>query len=68
MMLPLEAGPGWMQTLARFNPLTYVVDAERVLFGGSLTGTPVLQGAVAAAAVCALGLVVGIRTIRRTAT
>lgn len=66
MMLPLEAGPGWMQTVARFNPLTYIVDAERALLGGSLTDTAVLWGVVAAAVTCAVGLVVGIRTTRRT--
>ena len=34
MMLPLEAGPQWIQVLGRFNPLTYIVDAERALFSG----------------------------------
>jgi len=65
MMLPLEAGPSWMQTAARFNPLTYMVDAERVLFGGTFADPAVLWGAVAAAATCAVGLVVGIRATRK---
>ncbi|WP_135828434.1 ABC transporter permease [Halorussus halobius] len=29
--LPLEALPGWIQTFARFNPVTYGVDAARSL-------------------------------------
>jgi ABC-2 type transport system permease protein len=29
--LPLEALPGWIQTFARFNPVTYGVDATRSL-------------------------------------
>ena len=29
--LPLEALPGWIQTVARFNPITYGVDAARAL-------------------------------------
>lgn len=66
MMLPLEAGPGWMQAAARFNPLTYMVDAERVLFAGRFDDTAVLWGVVAAAATCAVGLVVGIRRTHRT--
>ena len=37
MLLPLEAGPGWMPVAALFNPLTYVVDAERALFAGQFT-------------------------------
>jgi ABC-2 type transport system permease protein len=67
MMLPLETGPAWMQTVARFNPLTYIVEAERELFMGTFASPTVLWGAVAAAATCAGGLAVGIRTIRRSA-
>ncbi|MFE6968586.1 ABC transporter permease [Isoptericola sp. NPDC057653] len=66
MMLPLEAGPSWMQTAAKFNPLTYMVDAERVLFGGTFADPAVLWGTVAAVATCAVGLVVGIRATRRS--
>ena len=51
MMLPLETGPEWMQAL-ELNPLTYMVEAERVLFTGNL-GIEVLWGA--AAAVCHSG-------------
>ena len=66
MMLPLEAGPAWMQVAARLNPLTYVVDAERALFTGT-SGVVVLQGFAAALLTAAVGLWVGIRGIR-TAT
>lgn len=66
MMLPLEAGPAWMQTAARFNPLTYIVDAERALLAGSFADTAVLWGFVAAAVTCAVGLWVGIRRTRKT--
>lgn len=65
MMLPLETGPGWMRVAAQFNPLTYVVNAERVLFSGSFD-LSVLWGALAAAVTCAIGLVVGVRSITRT--
>ena len=37
MMLPLEAGPRWIQVVGAFNPLTYIVNAERALFAGSFT-------------------------------
>lgn len=66
MMLPLEAGPGWMQIASRFNPLTYIVDAERALLAGSFTDSAVLYGIIAAAATAAVGIVVGIRKTRRT--
>ena len=38
MMLPLETGPEWMQVLSKLNPLTYMVEAERVLFTGQPRG------------------------------
>jgi len=66
MMLPLEAGPAWMRTAALFNPLTYIVDAERALLAGSFADTDVLWGFVAAAVTCAVGLWVGIRRTRKT--
>lgn len=66
MLLPLEAGPRWMQVAARVNPISYVVDAERALFAGDLASTTVLWGAVAALATAALGLWVGVRTIVRS--
>jgi len=65
MMLPLETGPGWMQVVSKFNPLTYIVDAERVLFGGAFGSLTVLWGFVAALVTAAVGLFVGIRSIRK---
>ena len=38
MLLPVENGPGWLRFLSQLNPLTYVIDAERVLFAGELPG------------------------------
>ena len=66
MLLPLESGPHWMQVLARFNPLTYMVDAERALFNGAYADAAVWQGALAAVVVAALGLSVGIRAVRHS--
>lgn len=65
VLLPLENGPGWMQALAAVNPMSYVVTAERELFAGEITGSSVVSGFAAAAAVCAIGLVLGIRGMRR---
>lgn len=66
MMLPLTAGPEWMQVVARFNPLTYIVEAERTLFTGTLWDSTVAWGLLAAAITCAVGLWVGIRKVKRT--
>jgi len=67
LLLPIDGGPGWLRTLARFNPLTYVVDAERALFTGEIASATVASGMFAAVAVAALGLYVGVRGMRRAA-
>lgn len=65
MMLPIDGGPAWLQTMSKFNPLTYVVDAERSLFNGHVLSATVGYGLVSALVVAALGLLVGTRAIRR---
>jgi ABC-2 type transport system permease protein len=65
MLLPVDDGPGWIQAASRINPLTHVVDAERALFAGDFADGSVLAGAVAAVAVLAIGLTVGIRAVRK---
>jgi ABC-2 type transport system permease protein len=67
MLLPLETGPGWMQALAKGNPLAYVLDAERSLFAGGVANSAVAQGFAAAAATAVVGLLVGIRVMLRSA-
>jgi ABC-2 type transport system permease protein len=66
MMLPLEAGPEWMQAVSKFNPLTYIVDAERMLFAGTMWDSTVAWGLLAAIATAAVGLWVGIWKVKRT--
>lgn len=66
MMLPLEAAPRWMQIAAMFNPLTYIVNAERALMNGSFTDRYVIGGVVAAVVTAVAGVLVGIRATRRT--
>jgi ABC-2 type transport system permease protein len=65
VLLPIENGPAWLAAVAGFNPLTYVVEAERALFAGELTSTTVLSGVIAAAAVALAGLALGTRGMRR---
>ena len=66
MLLPLDAGPGWMRAAAGFNPLSHVVEAERALFAGDLLAPAVAGGFVAAGLTAAVGLVVGIRSMRHS--
>jgi ABC-2 type transport system permease protein len=67
MLLPLETGPDWMKVAAKFNPLSYVVDAERTLFSGDVFSGAALWGWVAAIVTAILGLTVGIRAMLRSA-
>ncbi len=67
MLLPLDMGPEWMRFIARLNPLTYVVEAERALFAGDFSQPSVWIGAAFALGLAALGLVLGIRSMRRAA-
>jgi ABC-2 type transport system permease protein len=67
VLLPLDGGPGWLRALAAWNPLRYVVDAERALFTGDLWASTTITGLLAAAIVGTLGLVIGVRAMRRSA-
>ena len=67
MLLPLESGPEWMQVASKFNPLTYLVNAERALFAGDVGSSAAGWGWVAALVTVAVGLTVGIRSMRRSA-
>jgi ABC-2 type transport system permease protein len=66
LLLPLSSGPGWMQAVAKANPLAYVVEAERALFAGQFSAG-VGWGALAAGLTAAVGLTVGIRAMVRSA-
>ena len=66
MLLPIDGGPGWLRTLSKFNPLSYVVDAERTLFNGDIWTSTTLSGTIAAVGVGALGVAVGVRAMRRS--
>src|SRR6478735_5162820 len=67
MLLPLESGPQWMKVASAFDPLRWVVEAERALFAGDLTSSVVAAGWLAAVLTAAVGLVVGVRTLLRSA-
>ena len=64
MLLPVEGGPTWLRTLSKANPLTYIVDAMRGLFAGTFDVGQITAGVVAALVVCALGVTVGLRSMR----
>ncbi|ACY99697.1 ABC transporter permease [Thermomonospora sp. CIF 1] len=65
MLLPVDQGPAWLQVLSKFNPLTYVVDAERALFNGEPVSATVAYGVLSAVAMALVGLQAGITAMRR---
>lgn len=67
VFLPVEGGPGWMQAAAKVNPVTHIVEAERLLFSGEFGDTSVLIGSLAGLGFAALGLWIGTSVIRKAA-
>jgi ABC-2 type transport system permease protein len=65
VLLPLESGPNWLYIASRFNPLTYLIEAERALFMGELFSTTVLYGTLVVAATLVVGLTIGGAAIRK---
>jgi ABC-2 type transport system permease protein len=65
VLLPISLGPAWMRVLAHFNPLYYLVEAARVLAGGTLTGTAVWQAFAVLVPLCALVLTWATRVFRK---
>lgn len=46
IMLPMALAPEWLQTVAKFNPFAYAVDAARALFNGDLASNAIWQASV----------------------
>lgn len=65
VLLPVNFGPTWLRVTARLNPISYIVDAQRVLFTGGFANLSVLYGTAAAGAIAAVGLMLGVRAMRR---
>ncbi|MER5392649.1 ABC transporter permease [Saccharopolyspora sp. NPDC002686] len=65
VLLPMDAGPGWLQVVSRINPVSHIADAARALFSGQLLDPSVLAGGLAAVGLAAIGLVVGTRAVKR---
>ena len=65
VLLPMDGAPRWLEVVSSLNPMTYVVEAVRALFAGTYPMTTLAQGLAGALVVAALGLVVGIRAMRR---
>lgn len=65
VLLPMTNAPAWLYIASRFNPLSYLVDAERALFRGELFTAEIGYGFAVALAVAIVGLTIGSLTIRK---
>lgn len=65
VLLPMQMAPRWLFVASRANPLTHLVEAERVLFAGEIFREEVLRGSICAALVAVVGLWLGVVAIRR---
>ncbi len=67
VLLPVTAqlAPDWLYNLARINPLTHVVDAERAAFRGDLGSTGLLTGSLVLVLMAGLALLWGTRTFQK---
>ena len=64
---PLELMQGWLQDIARINPMTLVVESVRQGFVGSIAWDETWPGIVALAAMLALFGSLSLRAMGRTA-
>ena len=65
VLLPMTNAPNWLFIASRFNPLSYLVDAERALFRGELLTMEVGYGLAVSLVVAIVGLTIGSLTIRK---
>ena len=54
-LYPLDVLPGWMQMMVLVNPVTYLIDASRVLAFGSSPSVPLALSVAVIAAFAGLG-------------
>ena len=64
---PLDLLTGWLQAVARYNPVTQIVEAVRQGFVGGVTWGDTWPGLVALAGLLALMSALALRGMRRTA-
>lgn len=69
ILLPISrefGAPGWLVTLAKFNPFSWAVDGVRALFAGDVGDDKVWQGLLIVVALASLAVVWAARSFART--
>jgi ABC-2 type transport system permease protein len=65
VLLPMSLAPGWLQTIADFNPLLYAVEAQRSLFANQLSDPSVVKGFLAIGGPAVLSVAAAARAFGR---
>lgn len=65
VLLPMTLAPGWLQTIADFNPLSYAVVAARDMFNGNAGDPAVIKGLIIMLILAVIGVVIGARSFNR---
>ena len=65
VLLPMSLAPTWMQVLAHFDPLYYLVEASRLLANGVFASAKVWQAFAVLVPLCAVVLFWATRVFRR---
>lgn len=65
VLLPMQMAPDWLYIASRFNPLTYLVEAERALFMGEIFTPIVGYGVLVAVLVAITGIAIGTATVKK---
>jgi ABC-2 type transport system permease protein len=62
--LPQEALTGWLETISRYNPMTYLLAALRSLLYGGWQAEPLLEGILAIAGVAVVSMSLALAALR----
>jgi ABC-2 type transport system permease protein len=65
VMLPMTLGPHWLQTVARFTPFVYIINAMREVFDGVYFSGTVLEGVYVAVGLAVFCLSLAVRAFVR---
>jgi ABC-2 type transport system permease protein len=65
ILLPMSLAPHWLQIVADFNPISYVVDGVRAAFRGEFTTSDSMVGLAVTAGLVMIGMAYGTRVFRR---
>lgn len=64
ILLPMSFAPGWLETLSRFNPITYIVDGVRAIFRGEIMTSEAAVGAAVTGVLVLIGVFFGTRMFK----